>query len=314
MKRVYRHTVRLGRFICLGFCLPVLLWSGIAGADPLCPPAGYTRESLVELKQGGFTVADQEQRDALAVGLTGCLSDPDPVIRDGVAFEGVSTWMRAQQLSTETVLALYADLLQQVQGPPDPNGFQQPFAILMLSEVARVDRLENVLSPDQREELTGVAARYLSGVNDYRGFSDTEGWRHGVAHGSDLVVQLVLNPKILPGQIEQLLNAVASQVAPAGDVFYVYGEPGRLARAAYYAWSRGLVGDAFWDNWFAGIANPRPMENWGQSFASQSGLAKRHNTQSFLLALHFNALLAEDESGQALAQRVMQTINEISGS
>jgi hypothetical protein len=292
----------------------MFLWSGTVNAGETCPPTGYARESLIELKQNGFMIAEQEQRDKLAVDLMGCLADPDPALRDGVAFEGVSTWMRGQQLSTGTVLAIYANLLNQVQDPSDANGFQQPFAALMLAEVARVDRLENVLSPEMRGELVDVATRYLTGVTDYRGFSDTEGWRHGVAHGSDLVVQLVLNPNILPPQIEQLMGAVASQIAPAGAVFYVYGEPGRLARAAYYAWSRGIVDDAFWNGWFAGITNPRPMDNWGQSFASQSGLAKRNNTLSFLLALHFNAILAEDESGQALARRVMQTITEVSGS
>ncbi|HLF30987.1 MAG TPA: DUF2785 domain-containing protein [Xanthomonadales bacterium] len=278
-----------------------------------CPPPGYTREQLIDLKQHDFALTSPEERNALAIALLACLADPDPLIRDGVAFEGISSWMRDQQLPAETVLSLNDKLQVQIQSTADPNGFQQPFAALLLAEVARVDRLENVLTSTKRDELVDAAAKYLAGVNDYRGFSSTEGWRHGVAHGSDLVVQLVLNPNILPVQAEQLMAAVATQIAPAGEMFYVYGEPGRLARATFYTWSRGLIGDEFWNDWFDGIGKPQPLESWAGTFSSQPGLAKRHNTLSFLLALHINAMLASDERGAALAERVEQAITKVSG-
>jgi hypothetical protein len=51
-------------------------------------------------------------------------------------------------------------------------------------------------------------------VRDYRGFDTAEGWRHGVAHGADLALQLVLNPAVDKPQIERLLAAVGRQVAP----------------------------------------------------------------------------------------------------
>jgi hypothetical protein len=199
------------------------------------------QEQLVELKHHDFAWLTRNSECA-GHCLDGLYGRPRPVIRDGVAFEGISSWMRGQQLSAETVLSLNDKLQVQIQSTADPNGFQQPFAALLLAEVARVDRLETILTSAMRDELVDVAAKYLAGVNDYRGFSSTEGWRHGVAHGSDLVVQLVLNPNILPGQAEQLMAAVATQIAPAGEMFYVAAD-GRLARAAFYAWSRGLVDD-----------------------------------------------------------------------
>ena len=227
---------------------------------------------------------------------------------------------------------MYANLLVQIASTEDANGFQQPFAALVLAEVARTDRIDNTFTPAMRNELVEVAANYLASVRDYRGFSETEGWRHGVAHGSDLVLQLVLNPNIDGAQIERLMNAVATQIAPKGEVFYIYGEPGRLARAVFYAWAREAVAPAFWQAWFDRIENPAPMKRGQSPFpisqpgvssaegekgsdpfsTSQSGLARRHNTMAFLLALHLNATTAGKQA-EALDALVLQALTRVQG-
>lgn len=311
-RRTSQRLVLMAR--CRVFCLVAALAviPLAASAADQCPPAGYTEEQLLELGGSGFVISDAAQRNALALDLMACLRDPNPAIRDGAAFSGTSTWLRGKSLAPETINALYANLLQQIVSTEDANGFQQPFAALALAEVARTDRIDNTFTPAMRNELVEVAANYLASVRDYRGFSETEGWRHGVAHGSDLVLQLVLNPNIDAAQIERLMNAVATQVAPREEVFYIYGEPGRLARAVFYAWTREIVAPAFWQAWFGGIENPAPMGNWNEAFTSQAGLARRHNTMAFLLALHLNATTAGKEA-EALDALVLQALNQVQG-
>jgi len=277
-----------------------------------CPPAGYSRAQLLDLRAGGFVLESVQDRDTLALALMACLSEPDPAIRDGVAFEGLSTWLRAGQLSPGAIRGLYVGLLAQLANSRDPNGFQQPFAALVLSEVARTDRIDPWMTPEMRGELVAAAARYLESVSDYRGFSETGGWRHGVAHGSDLVLQLVLNPNIDSGQVTLLMHAVALQIAPAGAVFYIYGEPARLARAVFYAFTRGDVDAAFWETWFENIASPAPLDDWSAAFSSQAGLAKRHNTMAFLLTMHLSAGSVEGDPAERLDALVVQAITRIS--
>lgn len=300
----------IGNFavIFISLLLPVTAHSALP-----CPPTGYTTEQLLEIRQVGFVIDDAEQRDALVLGLLGCVSEPDPAIRDGVAFEGISKWLRAGEVSAETLQALFRGLLEQITNTDDPDGFQQPFAALILSEVARTDRIEPWLSDRQREELVGVAAAYLRGVTDYRGFSETEGWRHGVAHGSDLVLQLALNPQIESKQIKTLMDAVATQVSPPGEVFYVYGEPGRLARAVFYAHRRGELDGSTWEMWFEGLANPAPFDGWSAMYSSQTGLAKRHNMLAFLMAIHLNAVAADGELATELANIAMHALEGVLG-
>jgi len=45
------------------------------------------------------------------------------------------------------------------------------------------------------------------------------------------------------------------------------------------------------------------MASWGAAFQSVEGLAKRHNSLSFLHALAFAARAAGDETGKALADQ-----------
>src|SRR5690242_5937565 len=71
-----------------------------------CPPAGFTKQQLLELKASKFKALDPTQLEPLAQGLVPCLASPDPVLRDEIAFDVLSGWMRSQQLSTPFATAL----------------------------------------------------------------------------------------------------------------------------------------------------------------------------------------------------------------
>ena len=276
--------------------LLLFLSSTAVGTAATCPPDGWTSDQLKALKVEEFKLDDPARRQALALGLLGCLSDPDPELRDGIGFEALSVWLRADSLDTATKLAAYEQLLIVLESTsPDSNGFAQPFAALVLSELARADRKAPYLSPAQRAALIEAGARYLETVRDYRGFDAREGWRHGVAHGADLMLQLAVNPVLDKAQLDRIFAAVASQVAPPGEHFYVYGEPARLARPLLYGALRGLHAEADWQAWFAKISSPAPMKTWREAFGSNEGLARRHNIRSFLLSAYSEIRDSKDE-------------------
>lgn len=282
--KTFFHAVALAALV-----LPMMV-----SAD--CPPADWTGEQLKALKADGFKLDDDARRAGLAAGLLACLSDPDPELRDGIAFEAWSTWLRADKISIETRLAAVAELLPALQSDaPDPNGFRKPFAALVLSELARADRKSPYLSPEQRAQLVEGGARYLESVRDYRGFDSREGWRHGVAHGADLMLQLGLNPALDKAQLDRMIAAVATQVTPPGEQFYVYGESARLARPVLYAALRGLHTAADWDALFKKISDPAPLAKWPDAFRDNAGLARRHNARAFLLVVYSEIAESKDE-------------------
>jgi len=161
---------------------------GAAGAARAgCPPAGETQASLLAQKAGQWQAAPDAPAaacQALALALVDCLADPDPALRDDLAFDALQTWMRAGLLTPATLQTLRSGLLATLAAPADAAGFRQPFAALVLAEVARVDRLQPFLSADERNTLVTQAARYLAEVRDLRGFDPVDGWRHGVDQAS----------------------------------------------------------------------------------------------------------------------------------
>lgn len=287
-----------------------LLFLAMATVKADCPPEGYSRQDLAELRQAGFEVV-APQRNTLAVALLDCLGDPDPAIRDGVVYEGLATWLRGDLLEPPTIDTLYTRLTAKLAGKDDAGGFLRPFAALVLSEVARTDRIGNTFTPERRAELVAAASAYMLSVDDYRGFSETEGWRHGVAHAADLVLQLVLNEHIDAPQVDLLVSSVLEQVAPGGETFYIYGEPGRLARAVYYGHSRGVVGNDRWQEWLEGVVDPAPLAGWNDAYSSQAGLARRHNTLAFLTALLVYATASGAETDEKFGAWVMQAIERV---
>jgi hypothetical protein len=255
-------------------------------AHGACPP----RAQLEALKAATWDVAVDAK---LTASMLDCLADPDPAVRDKIGFEALQVWMRARKIDVPTMQAMRGTLLARLK-TSDAAGFAQPFAALALAEVVRADRLQPYLTAAQRSEIVDAAAAYLSAVRDYRGLDQKEGWRHGVAHGADLMLQLALNPAIGAAEQRAMLGAITTQLkqASARPHFFQYGEGERLMAPVFYIARRATLELPELDAWFAALAASPNVPG------TQHALAHRHNMQSFLLPLYVS--LAE---GKDAAQR-----------
>ena len=302
--------VHAGRVLRVTEALALLTMSCLIQGQA-CPPQGYDQEALLQLAERDFDVAVDSERNELALALLDCVGHPDPAIRDGVVYSAYANWLRAGLLSPEAVVSMLKVLSSQLKAE-DSAGFLQPFAALDLAEVARVDRIDPLLTEKQRQQLVEDASAYLANVRDYRGYSNAEGWRHGVAHGADLALQLVLNKNIGSEQIANLIDAVLLQIMPPGEVFYTFAEPSRLARPVYYAYLREELDPAAWDDLFARLADPAPLADWSQAWKDRAGLARRHNVLAFLQALYISADHAESPAAESLKQRALAVMVKLS--
>lgn len=290
--------------LCLLFLGSAAVSLSVIAADGghICPPAA--------LAAAGQTDAlDDAQRQQAALALLDCLGSPDPALRDELAYSTLARWMRAGQLTPETLRALRGPLLAGLQSE-DADGFRAPFAALVLSEVVRVDRVTPYLDGAERHATLDTAVDYLRGVRDYRGFIDGEGWRHGVAHGADLLLQLALNPALERAAAMPILDAVAAQVAPSSTA-YRFGEEGRLARVVVAVASRGWLDESGWQDWFAKIADPAPLSSWNDAFGSEASLNRLHNLRAFLLAMHVRAAGSDSEAAKAVMGGLRPAIDSI---
>lgn len=256
----------------------------------------------------GGDLGDAASASERASAFIACLGDPDPRIRDGIAFAGLSGMLREGQLTPEQLRSLWTRLGTGLQAQ-DPDGYRKPFVALALAEVARTDRIQPWMLPAERASMVEDASAYLASVRDYRGHVDGEGWRHGVAHGADWLMQLALNPNIDGAARTRLLAAIAQQVQPADGSSYRFGEPSRLARAAYFLLASGLVDEPAMHAWLDELVTrlgPMP-EDTEQS----AWWVHRNNLETFLNALV--ALSSQSSSTQAstLTQAIHKQLRQL---
>jgi len=279
-----------------------------------CLVNGWDKAKLIKLKQVEFELKDNSavNQKKLAFQMLHCLANPDPIIRDGIAFESLSHWLRGNSLDNKTVLTMFNRLTKTLSSKVnDPNGVYLPFTALVLAEVARVDRKTPYLTTEQRNILVSVAVTYLTTQRDYRGFDGDLGWRHGIAHGADLMLQLALNPKIDKSQADKILAALASQITANNEHHYIYGEPKRLALPVAYIFLRGMHSEQEWQAWLSQIAMATPFENWAETYQSEQGLAKLSNTQNFLFSLYASIKPSGNKNLQLMIPALEKAIREV---
>lgn len=281
-------TLRTIRCLALAAAWPLL------AAGQGCPPADTPRDALQALAAAQWKLDDAERRNRLALQLLPCLASRDPALRDALALEALTAWLRGGALAPATALRI-GDWARAGLFAFDGDGVAAPFAALALAEVARVDRLQPLWTPAQRAEALAAAADFLTQVQDYRGFDPQDGWRHRVAHGADLAVQLVLNPQVDRAGVDRLLAAVVAQATPPGH-FYVFGEGERLARVLVFAARRNLHTAEEWTALLGRIALAGAPEP--NAPTRLEALARRHNAKALLLPLY-----AALQEGDDLAAR-----------
>jgi hypothetical protein len=168
------------------------------------------------------------------------------------------------------------------------------------------------MTAGDRDVMVNTASTYLSTLTDYRAFNDKDGFRHGVAHGADFALQLALNPATTKTQLDRLLAAIATQVAPRDpSVAYWAGEPDRLARAVVFIAQRKLHTDAEWKAWFESVMNPSPLASWDEAFTSEIGIRKHHNARAFLLSIFANATTSQDAGITQLAAPARDSLKSV---
>jgi len=275
--------------------------------SPVCTLAEQSTDVLNQWRENGF---EDQLTDTAARDFASCLGDPSPFLRDQIGYEGLTAALRSGNVSEAMRRDLIADLSVNLE-TIDKAGFLAPFSALALSELARTDRVEAFLSPAERTALAQTAANYLAGVSDFRAYSDTEGWRHGVAHGADIAMQLALNPNVETADLRTLKRAITSQITARTSHAFSAGEPERLARPIFFMATREVFTDDEWADWFSALADPAPMADWSGAFKSEIDLARLHNLKVFARVIYINASLSENEALIPLATGSLEMLKTL---
>ncbi|QJR79520.1 DUF2785 domain-containing protein [Alteromonas pelagimontana] len=261
---------------------------GTAKTLTLCFENGITSQRWHQLLVNGFADAPVSL-GTISNQLVNCLSASEPSVRDGIGFTGLSVLLREEKLSRLKREALFQKFIEDIKkNNNNESGVYLPFAVLALSEVLRADRIRPGLDSSQRQHAIDTIDDYINTLQDYRGFDSKIGWRHGIAHSADALLQLALNRATTPEQLKQISHVILTAITPNDAThMFIYGEPMRLARAMGYVILREEVPVSYWSEQLRQAASPAPLDSWQQTYHSMESLSRQHNIRSF-----YNELLA----------------------
>lgn len=247
-------------------------------------------------------------KSTIALALVECLADPDPQLRDDLAYTLLAAWLESDREPPQTQRQMRERLYAMLDGPVG-DGFAQPFAALVLTELARSDQRKPWMSAGERDAMLVRATSWLQSVSDYRGFDQKQGWRHGVAHGADWLGVLASDCALRGQQATAILDAVAAQAVPANGHAYVHGEPMRLVQPVIALAAAGKLPPERAAQWLQSL--PARLGDAVLAYRDETWLARRHDLVDFLLALHLQTVVSKQKPVRALQPAVENTLRQL---
>ncbi|HEY7350725.1 MAG TPA: DUF2785 domain-containing protein [Ktedonobacterales bacterium] len=266
-------------------------WQGVLDADCAVPP-NYTPTDLT--------------RELLSY-----LGSTDHQLRDVFGYPILAAWISQKLYTADELRAMTTQLIGNLKiGLGEKNTdtvFLRAFSALVLAEIVYQHNKEPVLEEADIRGFLEQALAYYPAEQDLRGYIAGPGWAHAVAHGADLLWVLAENSYLGAPDLERIMEALATKIAPPVEHVYLYNEEQRITRAALGALKRDLLSLPFLSAWldrltsyegqkitFDGLITGEPP-----LIPSEIGMRVLHNTRQFLSAIYVH--LTADEQKPAVA-------------
>ena len=259
--------------------------SGADQAKGYCP----SHVETLDYWQGIKAQATSLDGNQYALSLADCLASPDPVLRDQIAYEVLTYWLRKNMLSASTSMALTDKLLPWLTMNNDQaasdSALNRAFSALILSELVRADDRTGSAPKLDIKLLTNRATTMFINERDYRGLDPELGWIHTIAHGGDLLWRLSMHSQVTDAEQRSILVALNSQLTRDDTPAFTFNESDRLARVVVAIVNSRQLPAAELTEWIDSVAAPGLLGQWSNAFASVEGMARLHNSKQFLRAL-----------------------------
>lgn len=226
-----------------------------------------------DVRATGLAVPSDRPLDELTAELTLMLGDPDPDIRDQLAYPALCTWISRgvyDDLLSGLGDGMAAGLVVGLGEVDSDSVFRRSYSALVLSECIARDNDRPLVPGGKVLEWGDRVATWMLRERDLRGFVPGKGWAHAVAHGGDALATLAASPHVATPELTVILDVVADRVLAKVVAPYGQGEPDRLARATIAVLRRNQVPLSVVEPWVARIgaysAAPAPDAGNAEAF------------------------------------------------
>ena len=255
-------------------------------------PSGFWEQVVAD----GLKVPQERSLVEMTEDLTRMLGDPDPEVRDGIAFPTMATWID-EGVYDDLLVGLGDGMCHGLDiGLGDTESdtvFRRSFSALILTEC--IDRTTRAAlgGPNVVLRWGDRIMSWYSRERDLRGFVPGKGWAHAVAHGADALGALARSPVLGRLELTVILDVIADRLLAPTETFFVCGEGDRLAYATMHLLRRNVLGIDVLEPWVARLAAGAV----GRGSVDRNPYLVAGNVQSYLRSLHLQLALTAASTG-----------------
>lgn len=270
-----------------------------------------------ELKELNFDNPSRLQNndfDSLIENLLNNIGSTDPELRDKLIYTTFVKLIMDNYLSTTQMEHIIEVCLEPSHlffnlGEKDTDSvFTRSFSVLVLALIIEKDRQSPFLKRDILTQAFDASIEYLNLEEDIRGFVKGKGWAHSMAHGADLLAEVIKHPSFSTHQFYKCLETIkgclfkdSSDGSP-----YMDDEGERLIFPIEAMLERGLEEDRL-ISWASELYIDLTKIQSEEGF-SLNYFRKRTNIISFLRGLYFR-LMYKNQS-EKLCQNIFNLIEQ----
>lgn len=247
----------------------------------------------------GLELPTNRPLDEMTVELTTMLGDPDPDVRDGVAYPTLATWIEDgvyDDLLTGLGDGMSVGLERGVGETGTDTVFTRSFSALVLAECVERDTRARLVPPDLILRWGDRLMTWYLRERDLRGLVPGKGWAHAVAHGADALAALARSPHLQRNELTVLLDVLADRLLLPTEAVLTTGEADRIAITVAQVLRRDLLEMSLLEPWVARIAAGAAFPGDNQGHPSRHDRCQAAaNAQSFLRSLQLQLALGSPQ-------------------
>ncbi|WP_273834311.1 DUF2785 domain-containing protein [Guptibacillus sedimenti] len=251
------------------------------------------KQALEELNRNKF----QGDLDDLLIHMLHQIGSTDPVLRDDLIYTTFGKLVIEDFLTKEQLTYLLntclddEHLFYRIGERGTDSVFTRSFSVLVVALILEKDREEGFLKEDRMEVATAKCFKYLREEQDTRGYVETKGWAHSIAHGADALTEVIRHPVFEIEKIDECLEVIRACLFKKATT-YVDDEDERLLFAIEGLLDQGLSEEKF-SKWIELLSTE--LEGlFQQNGYSVDFFHIKGNVLSFMKSCYFRLIMKED--------------------